>query len=95
MQAWPAERSAEVTQIPADTLRAMVRDYVAADGASLYSSTGVNMGTNGSLCFWLQEVINAVSGNLDRPGGTLMGEGIGPGDAVLTSPFFSSSNSRG
>jgi hypothetical protein len=36
----------------------------------------VNMGGNGSLAFWLQEVINAVSGNLDRAGGTLVGRGI-------------------
>ena len=74
--AWPADRSEKLTRVPAETLRAMVGDYLAADGAALYSSTGVNMGTSGSLCFWLQEVINAVSGNLDRPGGTLMGEGI-------------------
>lgn len=73
---WSPERTAEVTQVPADTLRAMVRAYVAADGAALYSSTGVNMGTNGSLCFWLQESINALSGNLDRRGGTLVGKGV-------------------
>ncbi len=73
---WPPERTESVTRIPADALREMVDQYLAADGAALYSSTGVNMGRNGSLCFWLQEVINAVTGNLDRPGGTLMGEGI-------------------
>ena len=74
--AWPPERTAEVTQIPAETLRAMVRAYVEADGAALYCSTGVNMGTNGSLAFWLQECINAISGNLDREGGTLVGQGV-------------------
>ena len=47
-----------------------------ADGAALYSSTGVNMGGNGVLAYWIQEVINAVSGNLDRPGGCLVGRGI-------------------
>ncbi len=75
-QAWPAERSERVTKIPAESLRELVADFVQAEGASLYSSTGVNMGGDGALCFWLQEVINAVSGNLDRPGGTLVGEGI-------------------
>ncbi len=74
--AWPAERTAEVTQIPAATLRQMVTAYRRADGAALYCSTGVNMGTNGTLCYWLQEVINAASGNLDRRGGTLVGRGI-------------------
>jgi anaerobic selenocysteine-containing dehydrogenase len=75
-EAWPPERTAEVTQIPADTLRAMVRAYRDADGAALYCSTGVNMGTNGSLAFWLQEAINAISGNLDRQGGTIVSTGV-------------------
>ena len=74
--AWPPERTAEVTRIPPETLRQIALDYASADGAALYSSTGVNMGTNGSLCYWLQEVINAVSGNLDRAGGTLVGKGL-------------------
>ncbi len=73
---WDPQRCAEVTRIPAETLRRIVDAYVRADGASLYCSTGVNMGGQGSLAFWLQESINALSGNLDRPGGTLVGEGI-------------------
>ncbi len=73
---WTPERTEDVTRIPAATLRAMVRAYAEADGAVLYSSTGVNMGGQGALAFWLQEVINAVSGNLDRRGGTLIGKGI-------------------
>ncbi|MCU0270812.1 MAG: molybdopterin-dependent oxidoreductase, partial [Acidimicrobiales bacterium] len=73
---WTPERVEDVTRIPADTLRRLVRTYREANGAALYSSTGVNMGTNGVLCYWLQEVINAVSGNLDRPGGTLVGQGV-------------------
>ena len=75
-EAWPPERTAEVTQIPANTLRAMVRAYREADGAALYCSTGVNMGTNGSIAFWLQEAINAISGNLDRKGGTIVSTGV-------------------
>jgi anaerobic selenocysteine-containing dehydrogenase len=73
---WPPERTAEVTQIPPDTLRALVRAYREAEGAALYCSTGVNMGTNGSLAFWLQEAINAISGNLDRKGGTIVSTGV-------------------
>ena len=73
---WTPERTQEVTRIPAERLRQMVSAYLEADGAAFYCSTGVNMGGNGSLAFWIQEVINAVSGNLDRRGGTLVGEGI-------------------
>ncbi len=75
-QPWTPERSAEVTGIAADTLREMVDVFRSADGAALYCSTGVNMGRHGTLAFWIQEVINAVSGNLDRRGGTLVGKGI-------------------
>jgi formate dehydrogenase len=74
---WTPERTAEVTRIPAEKLREMVDAFRrASPGAALYSSTGVNMGSNGSLAFWLQEVANLVSGNLDRPGGTLVGNGV-------------------
>lgn len=73
---WPAERTAEVTRIPPETLRAIVASYGEANGAALYCSTGVNMGGHGALAFWIQEVINAVSGNLDREGGLLLGRGI-------------------
>lgn len=73
---WTPERAAEVTGMAADDLRSIVDAYLAADGAAIYCSTGVNMGQNGSLAFWLQEVINAVTGNLDRQGGTLVGTGM-------------------
>ncbi len=76
VEPWTPERQAEVTSIPAETLRRMVSVYREADGAALYCSTGVNMGAHGTLAFWVQEVINAVSGNLDRRGGVLVGKGI-------------------
>jgi len=73
---WTPERQAEVTTIAPDVLRAMVKAYRTAEGAALYCSTGVNMGGNGGLAFYIQEVINCVSGNLDKRGGTLVGEGV-------------------
>jgi len=69
---WPAERTAEVTGIDAEVLRELVAAYCAADGAALYASTGLNMGPHGTLAYWLLNVINAVSGNLDRPGGAVV-----------------------
>jgi formate dehydrogenase len=76
---WTPERQAAVTRIAPETLRRMVDAYrraTSAGGAALYSSTGVNMGSGGALAYWLQECINAVSGNLDRHGGTLVGRGV-------------------
>ncbi|MCB9660764.1 MAG: molybdopterin-dependent oxidoreductase [Sandaracinaceae bacterium] len=77
-RAWPPEKTAQVTGIAPDVLRELVRAYLAADGAALFCSTGVNQGSHGTLAFWLQEVINAITGNLDRAGGTLVGQPIVP-----------------
>ena len=73
---WTPERQERVTGIPAATLRELVARHAAAPGAALYMATGVNQGRSGTLCFWLLESINAISGNLDRAGGTLMGRGL-------------------
>lgn len=73
---WTPEVVAPITGIEAGVLRDLVRIYRDAEGACLYSSTGVNMNEGGTLAFYIQEVINAVSGNLDRTGGTLVGQGV-------------------
>ncbi|MFK7976053.1 MAG: molybdopterin-dependent oxidoreductase, partial [Halioglobus sp.] len=75
---WSPERVAKVTLIPAEQLKAMVSAYLAADGAALYCSTGVNQGSAGLMVYWLQESINAISGNLDRRGGVLAGKAVVP-----------------
>lgn len=72
---WSPERSSEVTGVSPEMLRAMVDAYLDADGAALSLSTGVNQGSQGTLAFWIQEAINAVTGNLDRLGGTVVGYG--------------------
>jgi len=79
---WTPERVAEVTRIPAATLRELVAGYLAADGAAIYCSTGVNQTRFGLMTFWLQEVINAISGNIDRRGGTLIGKPVLSGDLM-------------
>ena len=73
---WSASKTEEITKIPAAKLKELVANYINAQGAALYCSTGVNMGGNGLLAYWLQEVINCISGNLDQKGGTLVGKGI-------------------
>lgn len=73
---WTVEHVAAVTQIPASDMEALVRAYLAADGAAIYHSTGVNQGRFGLMVYWLQEAINAVSGNLDKRGGVLAGKPV-------------------
>lgn len=73
---WTPEQQAEVTGVSAERLRELVAAHRKANGAALYMATGVNQGRSGTLCFWLLECINAISGNLDKPGGSLIGEGL-------------------
>lgn len=77
-RAWTPERVARVTRISAARLREVVATYLAADGAAIYSSTGVNQSRFGLLAYWLQEAINAITGNLDKRGGVLAGKGVFP-----------------
>lgn len=73
---WTPEKAEKVTGIPASAIRELADAFVRADGASLYCSTGINQAKNNTLSFWLIEAINAVTGNLDRRGGTLVGKGL-------------------
>jgi anaerobic selenocysteine-containing dehydrogenase len=69
---WTPQRAEAATGIPAGDLLAMVDTFLAADGAVMYMSTGVNQSGSGTPAFWLMNVINAVSGNLDRRGGSVV-----------------------
>ena len=73
---WTAERTAEATGIDAQTLKNMVTEFLAADGAGFVSGTGLGMGRYGTVAHWLSECITALTGNLDREGGMLIGKGV-------------------
>jgi len=73
---WPPERTAGVTGVPAERVREMATAIIDARGASLYCSTGVNQGGQGTLAFWLAQAINAATGNLDRRGGAVVPPGL-------------------
>jgi len=76
VEPWTPQRQAQVTGISAKSLMGLVDAYLAADGAALNMATGVNQGRSGTLCYWLLEAISAITGNFDRQGGNLIGEGI-------------------
>ncbi len=75
---FPPERAAGVTGIPADTIRRLAREFATAPSASIHMSTGVNMGRQGTLAYWLLHMLVFVTGNLDRPGGNLLSLGFYP-----------------
>lgn len=65
------ERAALHTGIPADATRRIARELSAAESAVCYGRVGVSTQAFGSMCQWLINLINLVTGNLDRPGGAL------------------------
>ncbi|WP_020607398.1 molybdopterin oxidoreductase family protein [Spirosoma spitsbergense] len=65
------ERVAGVTGIAADTIRQLTRDFAQAERAALYGRVGVSVQSFGSLCLWLINVLNTLTGHLDEPGGMM------------------------
>ncbi|RMS01081.1 Oxidoreductase, molybdopterin-binding protein [Pseudomonas coronafaciens pv. garcae] len=57
--------------IAAGQIRQLARDFAAADQAVCYGRMGVSTQAFGTLCHWLTQLINLVTGNLDRVGGAL------------------------
>jgi len=73
---YPPERAAAVTGIPAERIRELAREFAEASSASVHMSTGVNMGRQGTLAYWLVHMLSFVTGNLDRRGGNLLSVGF-------------------
>ncbi len=57
--------------VPAEQIRQLARDFAAADKAVCYGRMGVSTQAFGTLCHWLVQLINLVTGNLDRVGGAV------------------------
>ncbi len=72
VRSFTPESVAAVTRIDAATLRRMTRELAQADGAVAYGRMGCSTQLHGGLCQWLLQLINLVTGNLDRPGGALV-----------------------
>jgi len=65
------ERVCAHTGIAAATLRSLARAFSAAPRAAAYGRVGLSTQAFGGLCQWLVNVLNAVTGNLDEPGGAM------------------------
>lgn len=77
IQRWTPDKVADVTGISAEDIRQVAKDMMAANSAACYLSTGVNQGRQGTLSYWLSEMLNFATGNLGRQGGTYKAEQLG------------------
>lgn len=75
---YDAETTSAVTGIDADVVRELAQAWVASGASSVHASTGVNMGRQGTLAYWLVQMLSFVTGNLDREGGNLKSDGFYP-----------------
>ena len=78
------EATAAVTGVDADTVRRLARELAAAPTACVYGRIGTTTAEFGTLTSWLIDVLNVLTGNLDRPGG-----------AMFTRAAAGASNTRG
>src|SRR5436309_995849 len=65
------ERIAGACGIEAAEIRRMARALAAAPSAAVYGRIGTCTQEFGTLASWLVDVLNVVTGNLDRPGGAM------------------------
>jgi anaerobic selenocysteine-containing dehydrogenase len=71
VRAFPPERVAERTGIAAETIRRIARELASAERAVAYGRIGLSTQAFGGLCQWLIVALNAITGNLDEPGGMM------------------------
>lgn len=76
--AYPPEQTAAITGIEAEVVRELAAAWVATPRASVHASTGLNMGRQGSLAYWLVHMLAFVTGRLDVDGGNLKSDGFYP-----------------
>ncbi|MER7719128.1 molybdopterin oxidoreductase family protein [Streptomyces flaveolus] len=65
------ESVAAACDVDAGTTRALARELAAAPTAAVYGRIGSCTVPHGTLASWLVDVLNILTGNLDRPGGAL------------------------
>jgi len=65
------ERVAAFTGVPAETVSTLARDLARAPTAVVYGRIGTHTTAFGTLAAWLVDVLNVLTGNLDRPGGAM------------------------
>jgi anaerobic selenocysteine-containing dehydrogenase len=68
---FPPEKAASITGIDSEQIRALAREFASAQSAVCYGRIGVSTQEFGGVCQWLINVLNIVTGNLDRAGGAM------------------------
>ena len=68
---FPPDAVAEHVGVAADEIRTLAREIAGAPSAAVYGRIGTSTVEFGTLTSWLVDVVNILTGNLDRPGGVM------------------------
>jgi anaerobic selenocysteine-containing dehydrogenase len=68
---FPPEAVAEHCGVSAEEIRTLAREIGAARTAAVYGRMGTSTVEFGTVTSWLVDVVNILTGNLDRPGGVM------------------------
>lgn len=93
------ERVSQITGVSKDTIEKITFEFANAPSAVCYGRVGVSTQEFGAVCQWLINVINIVTGNLDKRGGAMFTlpavDLVGEGSVMRSSPgSFNSYQSR-
>ena len=72
VRAFTPEAMAAHTGIDAATTRRLARELAEADGGVVYGRMGVSTQAHGVVCQWAIQVLNLLTGQVDREGGALL-----------------------
>jgi anaerobic selenocysteine-containing dehydrogenase len=84
--AFTPESVAPVCGIDAATIRRTARELAAADSAAVYGRIGTCTQEFGTLASWLVDVLNVLTGNLDKPGGAMFTTPVAGGATTSGTP---------
>ena len=82
------EAVATTCGISAPTIRRLAREIAGAERAAVYGRIGTCNQEFGTIASWLVEVMNILTGNLDRPGGSMFANPIAWSLTSLRPPEF-------
>ena len=69
--AFSPEKASDRSGIPTETIRRLARSLAAAKRAVVYGRVGTCTQEYGTLCNWLVDVLNILTGHFDEPGGAM------------------------
>ncbi|MBI5115196.1 molybdopterin-dependent oxidoreductase [Candidatus Poribacteria bacterium] len=75
---WPVtlDDAERICGVPAKLIARITEEFTRAKSACAVAKLGINTSSNGTLTYWLVEALNAITGNVDRPGGLIFNPGI-------------------